>query len=51
MKGFDLGLCQAILLEAQQRIIQKQDVKNRKVISIRLSSGRSRVNLNPTILN
>ncbi|QLB12765.1 hypothetical protein EV697_101456 [Bisgaardia hudsonensis] len=27
MNGLDLGLCQAILLEAQQRIIQKQDVK------------------------
>ncbi|MCB4228235.1 STY4528 family pathogenicity island replication protein [Mannheimia haemolytica] len=30
MKGLDLGLCQAILLEAQQRIIQKQDVKKPK---------------------
>ncbi len=27
MNGLDLGLCQAILLETQQRIIQKQDVK------------------------
>ncbi|WGE34762.1 STY4528 family pathogenicity island replication protein [Actinobacillus pleuropneumoniae] len=27
MNGLDLGLCRAILLEAQQRIIQKQDVK------------------------
>ncbi|KYL21747.1 hypothetical protein AC574_09700, partial [Mannheimia haemolytica] len=30
MKGLDLGLCQAILLEAQQRIIQKQDVRKPK---------------------
>ncbi|WP_289365392.1 STY4528 family pathogenicity island replication protein [Mannheimia haemolytica] len=30
MKGLDLGLCQAILLEVQQRIIQKQDVKKPK---------------------
>ncbi len=30
MKGLNLGLCQAILLEAQQRIIQKQDVKKPK---------------------
>lgn len=30
MKGLDLGLCQAILLEAQQRIIQKRDVKKPK---------------------
>lgn len=27
MNGLDLGLCQAILLEAQQRIIKRQDVK------------------------
>lgn len=30
MKGLDLGLCQAILLETQQRIIQKRDVKKPK---------------------